>query len=618
MTIVLLILVQGIVFADDYYDITSFDVQIEVSEDNVYQITETLDVQFKQPRHGIYRTIPVMYYGYSHEISDIIVYDPGAGISHPFEVSKMGPEVEIKIGDADVYVDGYQSYRIVYNYDAGDDLIEDYDEFYFNIIGTQWEALIEKATFSIEMPKGFDMEYLNITAGRAGSEDNSRVVYEVMGNTIKGHVDGLAPNEGITVALPLPQGYYEGVTKPYSMIWMYLLVIGLFAVLILAIIFRMKNYRSNMIIPVLNFYPPKGLNSAEMAYIYNEEKLGLKEVASLIVYWASKGYLRIHEEEKSGLFGKDRLSFEKLKEGDDLNNHYERVMFDGLFALGINGLVSEEDLKDVFYIELQAAKGFIRDEYRGDNEILENKYQYGIIVASFIVMVIVDLVIGIYAKVLMGVPYLIGLIPMGMVLLVIWGISMLVATKRKGMKKRSRIFSIVRYGFVFVILGQLAITFWSFASDIDFSNIKWNGLSTLIILSIVLFAATVFAIGKIKRYTPYAKNLLDNIHGFKEFLETAKLDKLEMLFKEKPEYFYDMLPYVMIFNLTKIWDQTMQSMTLQGPDWYVSNRPFNSYYMMNMMGRSMNQMVSQPKSSSSSIGGGSVGGGGGGGGGGSW
>ncbi len=63
----------------------------------------------------------------------------------------------------------------------------------------------------------------------------------------------------------------------------------------------------------------------------------------------------------------------------------------------------------------------------------------------------------------------------------------------------------------------------------------------------------------------------------------------------------------------------MQSLTLEGPSWYVSSHPFSTYYMMGMFNRSFTEMSAPPKSSStSSFGGGSVGGGGGGGGGGSW
>lgn len=614
--LVLLTMISGSAFADQYYEIENYDIKIEVSKQNVYQISETLEVLFKQPRHGIFRKIPVMYYGYAHEIDDILVYDPLIGVTHPFDVSRAGSEVEIKVGDADVYVEGNQYYKIDYTYDGGDDQIDEYDEFYFNILGTEWDTTIDKVTFQIDMPRGFDAEKLNITLGRYGSTDNTRVQWEVRGQSIIGHAENLMPNEGITVALNLDEGYYVDVSSPYNMIWIYLLLILLVGLLIGANVIRSRNYRQNKIIPVLNFYPPMELNSAELAYVYKEERLSHQDISTLIICWASKGYLRIHEEEKSGLFGKDSLMFEKLKDGNDLPNLYERSLFSDLFSYGYGDTVRIDDLKNVFYKDLDIAKGFIRDEYRNDHEILENKYQYGIIGVSLLVMLLTSAVLAIYLRVLMGVPYLVAMIPTGMIMLIFWGIAMAISTRRKGGRKK-RIFAVVRSVVLIAILVQMAAFLGTILRSVDFSLFQWNSLTTLVLISMALFIATIFSIGKVKRYTPFAKKLLDNIYGFKDFLETAKLDKMEMIFEQNPEYFYDMLPYVMVFDLTKIWDQTMQQMALTGPTWYVSSRPFNAYYMMGAMDRSMTEMTTRPQSSGSG-GGGSVGGGGGGGGGGSW
>src|SRR5690625_366186 len=41
------------------YEITSYDVNIEVSEDNVLHITETITAYFNTSKHGIVRVIPL-------------------------------------------------------------------------------------------------------------------------------------------------------------------------------------------------------------------------------------------------------------------------------------------------------------------------------------------------------------------------------------------------------------------------------------------------------------------------------------------------------------------------------------------------------------------------------
>ena len=48
--------------ADSYYpyEIQGYDVTVKVGKDNVYHVTERLQVNFNQARHGIYRDIPVI------------------------------------------------------------------------------------------------------------------------------------------------------------------------------------------------------------------------------------------------------------------------------------------------------------------------------------------------------------------------------------------------------------------------------------------------------------------------------------------------------------------------------------------------------------------------------
>ena len=61
------------------------------------------------------------------------------------------------IGDPDVEVSGEQSYEFGYTLDIGDDGISVFDEFYFNLIAPTWAAPIDHFSFTIHMPKEFDV-----------------------------------------------------------------------------------------------------------------------------------------------------------------------------------------------------------------------------------------------------------------------------------------------------------------------------------------------------------------------------------------------------------------------------------------------------------------------------
>lgn len=607
---------QSAAFADAYYNIKNYDVKVEVAEDNTYAISETIQVYFTQARHGIYRKIPLRQYGYTHKISNVRVYDPVTGISYPYEMSHTGSELEIKIGDPHAYVAGDQTYRIEYVYDGGDDRIGAYDEFYFNLIGSQWDAKIEQVSFMVAMPKPFDAGKVNVTAGNLASIGSAGAKWDADGTTIRGSVLGLQPYQGVTMAIELPQGYYTGVSQPINLLWIFLLYGFLTLVSIAVMVLRNRNYNSSRIVPVLNFYPPDGLNPAELAYAYGEEQISNENISSLIVYWASKGYLRIVEEEKPGLFGnREEIYFEQSTDASQVPEGYERSLFLDLFGYGFGGIVRIEDLKNKFYEDLQVTRELIRDRYRDDREILENKTQYGVLGLGLLVFVVSTMLLAPFSQLLLGLPFWGGVIPTAILLLILWLIPYAIASRRSGKRVR-RSAAVFRMVFLAILFGQMSFVFRFLFRDINWRNMSFSSLVIYPAIAVVLYVFVMFVLGKIKRYTPFARDLLNRTHGFKDFLETAKLDRLHMLFDENPTYFYDMLPYAMIFGLTEIWDDYMQMMSLEGPEWYVSNRPFHAHYMMNTVNHSFTQMSAAPQSSSS--GGGSVGGGGGGGGGGSW
>ena len=100
---------------------------------------------------------------------------------------------------------------------------------------------------------------------------------------------------------------------------------------------------------------------------------------------------------------------------------------------------------------------------------------------------------------------------------------------------------------------------------------------------------------------------LEKITGFKKFLETAEKDRLEMLVHEDPKYFYNILPFAYVLDVSDKWVDKFEGIAIEPPEWYSGHGAFTA---------------AAPRQSSSgggSGGGGGVSGGGsGGGGGGSW
>ena len=135
----------------------------------------------------------------------------------------------------------------------------------------------------------------------------------------------------------------------------------------------------------------------------------------------------------------------------------------------------------------------------------------------------------------------------------------------------------------------------------------------------------VICLACLPKRTKYGTEMLEKLSGFKNFLKTVEKDKLESLVMDNPNYFYDILPFTYVFNISDKWIKKFESISLQAPSWYDSPDAFNissfEAFMNSAMTSAQSAMSSSPSSSSSdggSSGGGSSGGGSGGGGGGSW
>jgi uncharacterized membrane protein len=107
----------------------------------------------------------------------------------------------------------------------------------------------------------------------------------------------------------------------------------------------------------------------------------------------------------------------------------------------------------------------------------------------------------------------------------------------------------------------------------------------------------------------------------------AERDRLVALVEQDPKYFYNILPYAWVLNVSDKWAKKFESIAIQPPDWYYGHTGiFHPVIFMNDLNHSMNVMQTTMASSPSSSGGGGSGfsgggfsgGGGGGGGGGSW
>ena len=80
--------------------------------------------------------------------------------------------------------------------------IDDFDEFYFNVIGTEWNTYINNVGVIITMPENFEDEEIGISTGYAGESGSRIVKYKTEENKLIIYTtDVLYPYEGMTVRI---------------------------------------------------------------------------------------------------------------------------------------------------------------------------------------------------------------------------------------------------------------------------------------------------------------------------------------------------------------------------------------------------------------------------------
>lgn len=589
------------------YTIKAYDVKMVVNEDNTFDITETITTDFTQSKHGIYRKIPTKNTvnrvdGTSSKNRAKIT---NIKVNEKFSTTTENGYKVIKIGDANKTLTGEHTYVISYTYDIGKDKLKDADELYYNLIGTEWDTTINYLTFTIQMPKEFDKEKLGFSAGTYGSTNSSSVEYIVDDNRIEGFYTGfLRQGEGLTVRLTLPEGYFVRGSENADGYVIGVIIVSIIFVVISAILWKIYG-RDDKVVETVEFYPPEGMNSAELSFLYNGN-VDDKGIISLLIYLANKGYLKIEDlGTKNFLYG-NNFRITKLKEYAG-NNENERIFFNGLFKR--KDSVTNEDLYDRFYTTIDKIKRRINSK-ENKKKIIE-PISTRKIVWLVLMCIVIFLLITVKPVIEYGDPE-----------------SMIFALLFPG----------IGFGFALgMLLGKTKVfekifgLFWG----IFFGGVPWALMVLPILIDepryfvlyaigLICVAIIIFFIKIMPKRTPYGNEVLGKIKGFKRFLEVAEKEQLEELVSQNPQYFYYILPYTYALGVSDKWVKQFETIAIQEPNWYYSQTGFSvssfGTFMSSTMRSAQNTMTSSPSSSGGggSSGGGFSGGGSGGGGGGSW
>lgn len=546
--------------ADNGYYISEYNVLLRVRENATVEVTERIKAHFRQERHGIVRAIPMkqsvkqknhsgrtMLYKYRTPVTALNV--TGA----PYETEKKNGALQIKIGDPDRTVTGDQEYEISYILDMGEDRIKDYDRFYYDIIGPDWDTYIEKVNFTINFSKDTDLSHVKIYDGRTGSKTSGKTISEIGENEITGTSKGLTAGESVTVHINLPEGYYQGVRKFNPGPSIFLLVILCFFLIRGVFLYR-KFHTSDKLVTTVEFYPPEGITSADVGYIL-DHNISNKELFSLILWFAENGYLTITEKE-------DHLLLKKLKNADPHMPEYMLTMFITLFPGNKDEF--RTDLPDEgMYEGLEAAGSSLKQYYKGEgHQLIDEK-----ISGKHLLNLLATAIFTGSALFFCGGTLDIRMIVMSVYAGLVLAIGGFALNRTWNNLFRGRNDLRTRYIVVTVLYGIAC-----------FPILWWNNYVHLLLLILILAAGFLSTLitAPIQEYTAYYVELSGKLLGFRRFIETAELDRLKMLAEETPSYFYHILPYAYVFGLTDVWIKRFEEIPVAVPAWITGDQYVNA------------------------------------------
>lgn len=560
---------------DINFDTKRFDVDAQIGADKSIDIQETIDVDFKNPRRGIIRTIPrtgTLKYkkdGKTKEtqfrmnIKDVNVVDD------EYHVEEKSGNTVIKIGNEDVKITGRHTYSITYKVQLYG-IKEDYDLLAYNFLPQRWMTEIEQAKVNVSFHKSIKNEKVDVEGvdviydkkGEINSKPNNFI------KTTKGeksiNIELTKPmqlNQTVVLRTILPKNFFENAptlsNNPYKGI-----AAGAVVTLVCLALWFIFRRKRNMV-ETVEVKAPDGVSPMQAGYIIdgtydNEDMIGQ------ILYLAQKGYLKIEQLEGD----KSTYKLIKVKDISEDEAVYSKQLFAGLFLNG--DAVKLNELPEEFSVYADAAGNAIAAEHVGKKSLSSPSAAMIRIIAVIMSALPFAAVFADASLMNLGTVYFPLL---GLGALITLGLVALMARNydKRFVKTKKSLY--VSLGIKMLIISVVQV--------LAFRFIAQQSLVAAVPVVMTLVAA-LFAI-RIQKPTAYANKMVGRLLGFKRFIKTAEVDRIKLLVDEDPQYFFKVLPYAYIFGLTDKWIKKFETIKIEQPEFLTGAIAYDIFFYSTFM-----------------------------------
>lgn len=556
---------------DEYRDanlyIDDYETELEFFRDNRVNVKEKVSVHFNVKRHGVNFFLPW------HDRNGEKMLLSGVKANHFYY------DFRAFRGDSETLIFGNpfkkdstpKVYELHYTYQLGNNQDVKENVIYWNIIGTNRPYYHAKVYFKLKLPMPVEKDAVHFYVGKEGATSEGRVEWKQMDDgTIVGKIIGdLAPKEAVTVRIDLPQGYYQNVRGVNPILYFFKRYVRWYDLLVLLFIplsylsYKRKG-KEPPVVETVEFYPPANTNPAEAAYLYYADSV-VGDFAPLVVSWADQGALHIQE-----LPHKDTRFYRRVNY--PVANQYEQNLFIKMFQNGDGASVRAQELKEVYYPDLRAARNSMMDTIDGgqgqtprdrpaEKKALKSQRRLAFLMSliPFGILLTTQL----YRGLAEGGGWTYGII---VALVGLWfhrRTLLALPPSEERRKVHTKKFGALRMNgpqklFTVIVLALIGLIMWDSAA------------LTAFILYMIVLLYMGSNVRKIDRRTEFGRWYLGKLGGFRNFIRAAELDRIRMLVAENPNYFYHVLPYAMNLGITDAWIGKFKMLALPPPVWFSS------------------------------------------------
>ena len=520
-----------------YYQ--NYKIKIDVNKNNIYNVQESFDIKFKRHEIPVRLGIPfrVKY-----------TLDDGKKVNKRAVMSNIVVEddtfsLRTEDGIRNIYMGKdtkmvtEKSYRVTYDYNVGEDTINNRDEFFFYLINNK-DNKVDGLEFEIVFPgpiKDYEVSFVD----QHGTKLES-VTYDVLYDRIVGKFDGMINSEvAYAVKVTLPDGYFKGASKNISSYTILSLALTIVFLLITVLVFFAQKKRDKKV-KYNSIYFNDKINSLEMGYLYNGYVRD-RDIATLLINLANKGYIKVDKTKKE-------YKIIKVKDYDS-DDRVEKVFMSELFLSGKSvtrkDLVNNVDyMKKNIEFKLQAHK-------KKNNLFIKPLFNYEAIFWALAIAIFVLNTINIFFE------YHPSVILINSILGSIGFILLLYSILYEKVKMEKILFIFV--GLMFIIAPIALTKYLAFVQD-------WLKLITYI-FGILAMVVIVCLTNAMSNRSFYGVKMFNKINAYKNYLLAFREADQEL--KENKNCFYDVLPYTFVLGISDKWFFRFINSEVEKPKWYI-------------------------------------------------